>query len=156
MNLTDNDELAVRKLHDDVIASFNTLDIEKLLSLHAEDIVLMEPNMQTIHGKDEIKKLFEKLKQQRTTLKLSFNIHETEVFGERAFVRGQVIKTTIQNNKSVHESGKFITLSKKQKDGSWLRTHVIANSDMPVDKIPSSSPHKISMGIGNRLWEDNN
>jgi len=49
--------------------------------------------MQTIHGKEEIKKLFEKLRQQRITLKLSFNIHETEIFGERAFVRGQVINT---------------------------------------------------------------
>src|SRR6476620_6020113 len=151
MNSTYIDELAVRKLHDEVVKSFNTLDIEKLLSLHSEDIILMEPNMQTIHGKKEVKKLFEKLKQQAITLKLSFNIYEMEVFGERAFVRGQVIKTTIQNNRPVHESGKFITLSRKQKDGSWLRTHVIANNDMPIDEIPSTAPVKISMGIGDRL-----
>jgi len=153
MSLTYNDELAVRKLHDEVVTSFNTLDIEKLLSLHSEDIVLMEPNMQTVHGKEEVRKLFEKLKQQGITTKLSFNIYEMEVYSERAFVRGQVIKTTIQNNKLVHESGKFITLSRKQKDGSWLRTHVIANSDMPDDEIPSTAPVKISMGIGDRLWE---
>ena len=153
MNSTYIDELAVRKLHDEVVKSFNTLDIEKLLSLHSEDIILMEPNMQTIHGKEEVKKLFEKLKQQAITLKLSFNIYEMEVFGERAFVRGQVIKTTIQNNRPVHESGKFITLSRKQKDGSWLRTHVIANNDMPIDEIPSTASVKISMGIGDRLWE---
>ncbi|HEY6977871.1 MAG TPA: SgcJ/EcaC family oxidoreductase [Chitinophagaceae bacterium] len=153
MNSTYNDEIAVRKLHDEVVTSFNTLDVDKLLSLHSDDIILMEPNMQTIRGKEEIKKLFKKLKQQAITLKLSFNIYEMEVFGERAFVRGQVIKTTIQNNKPVHESGKFITLSRKQKDGSWLRTHVIANSDMPIDEISSTAPVRISMGMENRLWE---
>ena len=153
MNSIYDDELAVRKLYDDVITSFNAFDIEKLLSLHSDDIVLMEPHMQTIHGKKEIKKLFEKLQQQTITWKLSFTIYETEVFGERAFVRGQIIKTTIQNNKHVHETGKFITLSKKQKDGAWLRTHVITNSDMPVDVNPSNSSVKISMGIRDRLWE---
>jgi len=30
----------------------------------SDDSVLMEPHMQTIHGKKEIKKLFEKLQQQ--------------------------------------------------------------------------------------------
>jgi hypothetical protein len=52
------------------------------------------------------------------------------------FVSGQVIKTTIQNNGGpVNETDKFISLSKKQKDGSWLRTHLIMNSDMPVSEM---------------------
>jgi uncharacterized protein (TIGR02246 family) len=134
MNITYTDEQAIRNIHEEVVTAINKLDLEKLLSLHTDDIILMEPNMPAIYGKEEVKRMFYKFQQESIRLQLGFSIHEIEVFGGRAFVRGQVIKTTIQNNgEPVSETGKFISLSKKQKDGSWLRTHVIMNSDMPVN-----------------------
>ena len=139
-----HDEIAVLKLHDEVLSAFNALDLEKLLSLHTDNIILMEPGIPIISGKKEVIQLFEKFKKLNIVLKLSFTIHELEIFGDRAFVRGQVIKTTIQNNEMpVKDVGKFITLSKKQDDGKWLRTHVIVNSDLNTEttavNIPSSS-----------------
>jgi uncharacterized protein (TIGR02246 family) len=138
-NTSYQDKLAVLKLHDEVLESFNRLDVEKLLSLHSENIILMEPNMPAIKGKEEIRKLANEFKEQKIVLKLSYNIEEAEVFGNRAFVRGRVMKTTIQDNDRItHDAGKFITLSQKQDDCSWLRTHVIVNSDMPAAKQSSS------------------
>ena len=127
---TYNDETAVRQLHDEVIASFNALDLDKLLSLHTDNIILMEPDMPTIIGKAEVTQLFKKFQQQKLVIKLSYTIHELEVFGRRAFVRGQVIKQVRHNNEApIHETAKFITLSQKQDDGRWLRTHVMVNHD---------------------------
>jgi hypothetical protein len=82
-----------------------------------------------------------------------------EVFAERAFVRGQIIKTSFKNNwNPVQERGKFITLSQKQPDGRWLRTHVIVNSDIPVEenleKQAPASEFKISMGIRDKVIEN--
>jgi len=127
---TYNDEAAVRQLHDEVIAALNALDLDKLLSLHTDNIILMEPDMPTITGKAEVMQLFKKFQEQKLVYKLSYTINELEVFGERAFVRGQVTKQITQNNQSpIRETGKFITLSKKQDDGRWLRTHVMVNND---------------------------
>jgi len=127
---TYNDEAAVRQLHDEVITALNALDLDKLLSLHTDNIILMEPNMPTITGKAEVMQLFKKFQQQKLVYKLSYSIDELEVFGQRAFVRGQVVKQITQNDQSpVMETGKFITLSQKQDDGRWLRTHVMVNND---------------------------
>jgi len=90
----------------------------------------MEPDMPAITGKAEVMQLFKKFQEQKLVYKLSYTIDELEVFGERAFVRGQVTKQITQNNQSpIRETGKFITLSKKQDDGRWLRTHVMVNND---------------------------
>lgn len=127
---TYNDEAAVRQLHDEVIAALNAHDVDKLLSLHTDNIILMEPDMPTITGKAEVIQLFKKFQQQKLVYKLSYTIHELEVFEKRAFVRGQVIKHITQNDETpVTETGKFITLSQKQDDGRWLRTHVMVNND---------------------------
>ena len=117
-------------MHDEVITALNALDLDKLLSLHTDNIILMEPNMPTITGKAEVMQLFKKFQQQKLVYKLSYSIDELEVFGQRAFVRGQVVKQITQNDQSpVMETGKFITLSQKQDDGRWLRTHVMVNND---------------------------
>ena len=125
-----NDEAAVRQLHDEVINAFNALDLDKLLSLHTDNIILMEPDIPTITGKAEVIQLFKKFQHQKLEYKLSYTIDELEVFGKRAFVRGQVVKQVTQHNQlPVKETGKFITLSQKQDDGRWLRTHVMVNND---------------------------
>jgi len=150
MNVLTCDEIAVRKLHDEVIAAVNAADVEILLSLHTEDIIVMEPGMPLIRGRKEMRKLFDKFIKQKLSLRLAFNICEIIVFGERAFVRGQVFKTT--GNKPGYEAGKFVTLSQKQSNGCWLRTHVIANNDLPVEEESFCRPVKLSMGIKDILW----
>ncbi|MBD0276525.1 MAG: SgcJ/EcaC family oxidoreductase [Flavisolibacter sp.] len=132
MNSPEQDQLAVLKLHEEVIESFNARDAEKLLSLHTDDIILMEQNIPALIGKQEVRKLFEKLETGMIDFTLAFTIQEIQILGEKAFVRGQVIKTTLQEGQPVQVTGKFITLSQKQKDGRWLRTHVMSNSDAPA------------------------
>jgi uncharacterized protein (TIGR02246 family) len=132
MNTFEHDRLAVCKLHEEVVNSFNARDPEKLLSLHADNVILMEQDMPVIVGKQEVGKLFNKLRNGDLDFNLSFNIEEVEIIGDRALVRGQVLKTTIQGGEPVHVAGKFITFSQKQKNGSWLRTHVMANTDKPA------------------------
>ena len=127
--ITHNDEAAIRQLHEEVLSAINTLDLDKLLSLHTDDIILMEPDMPTITGKAEVTQLFKKFQQQQQVYKLSYTIQELEVFGKRAFVRGQVIKQITHNNETPRlVTAKFITLSQKQDDERWLM-HAIVNND---------------------------
>ena len=127
------DEIAIRNLLNDVITAFNEANLEKLLSYHTDDIILMEPNMPIIHGKNQVRELFEDFKKKKIKMQLGFDILELEVNEKRAFVRGQVRKTVLQNGaENGHDTGKFICLLRKQHDGTWLRTHVIVNSDQPA------------------------
>lgn len=148
------DETAIRSLMDEVLACFNKADLEKLLSLHTDDIILMEPNMPLIKGKQQVRELFAALKAQKINMHLAFHIDELEVMGERAFVRGQVFKTVIQEDTISGDIGKFICLLQKQPDGNWLRTHVIVNSDSPAEVKPATTSKTISWGMYDRVWRD--
>jgi ketosteroid isomerase-like protein len=132
MTETKIDDVAVRSVMSEVEYSFNTLNLEKLLSLHTDDIILMEPNMPVIEGKEKVKELFAEFDRKKIRMKLELTIHELEITLERAFVRGSVKKTTFENGSLLEDMGKFVCLLKKQGDGRWLRTHVIVNSDMPA------------------------
>jgi uncharacterized protein (TIGR02246 family) len=125
-------EIAVRELMTEVEDSFNTLDLERLLSLHTEDIILMDPNMAAIQGKEKVRELFAEFERKKIRMKLELTIHELEIMSERAFVRGAVKKETSENGSFLEDTGKFVCLLKKQADGRWLRTHVIVNSDKPL------------------------
>ena len=74
--------------------------------------------------------------------------------GERAFIRGEVFKTTVQDNTITGDMGKFICLLQKKADGSWLRTHVIVNSDTPAENKSLHTPKPISLDMYKRLWRD--
>ncbi len=126
------DEIAIRELMSEVEDSFNTLELERLLALHTDDIILMEPNMKAIHGKEKVRELFAEFERNKIRMKLDLTIHELEIMSPRAFVRGTVEKITFENGSPVEDKGKFLCLLKKQRDGRWLRTHVIVNSDMPA------------------------
>jgi len=133
MNSLSFDEILIRTMHDDVVSSLNRHDVEKLLSLFTEDTILMEPHAPVIKGKTQIAQLLSRHKENKVALNLSYNIEELEIFGSRAFVRGRLVNTTFTDDlMPVHHIAKFISLSQKQDDGAWLRTHVMVNSDMPA------------------------
>jgi uncharacterized protein (TIGR02246 family) len=127
------DEQALVTLMENVIKAFNEMDIDKLLSLHTETVILMEPGMPIIQGKEKIRKLFHKLFRKEMVMQLFYAIHEVECSGSLGFVRGQVIKTITAEKSSESETGKFICICQKQSDGRWLRTHVIVNGDADVN-----------------------
>jgi len=130
MTETMKDEIAIREVMSGVEYSFNTLNLERLLSLHTDDVILMEPNMLAIEGKEKVKELFAEFDRKKIRMKLELTIHELEITFGRAFVRGAVKKTTFENGSLLEDMGKFVCLLKEQGDGRWLRTHVIVNSDM--------------------------
>ena len=141
--MNSSDEQAIRDMHEHIISAFNQYDLDKLLTWHTNDVVVMEANRPIISGINEVRevftKAFEHIKQQGLLFNLSFKIHELEVWGERAFARGQVNKITKNDDGSIkEESGKYLCLFKKQADGTWLRSHVIANDDGPVKSTDHS------------------
>src|SRR4051812_37047256 len=105
----------IENMHDEIISAFNSYDLEKLLGMHTDDIVVMEQNRPIISGKEEVKKIFTKafdhVRENKILFNLSFQIHELEVWGNRAFARGQVNRITRKADGSINEEhGKYLCL----------------------------------------------
>jgi len=130
------DKGQILRIIDIVIECFKTRDLETMLSVHSDDIVIMEPDRPAIVGKAQVRKLFaaalEGLKAKNIRFELSAKIFELEIWENRAFVRGQVVReVTYPDGRYEEEAGKFISIFRKQNDGVWLRSHVMANFDSP-------------------------
>jgi ketosteroid isomerase-like protein len=128
------DEAAIISLLDEVVQCFSTGDIDRAISLHTDNVVLMESNMPLIEGKEAMRKFFsnffKELKNRKAVVELDFSIAEMEIILPRAFVRGHVVLTKTENGMApVQTRGKFFCLFAKQADGRWLRSHIISNSD---------------------------
>ena len=116
-----------------MVACVNNQDIEKLLEMHTDDVILMEPNMPLVRGKKKVREMFANFVRNQMSLELSIDIRELEIENTLAYVRGSLKKRSwLPGEDPVYENGKFISLFRKQPNGQWLRTHVIVNVDTPV------------------------
>lgn len=124
------DETAIHSLLRNVVDALNEGDVDKLLSLHTDDVILMENNMPLVQGKERIRQMFDGFEKNSLVQTIAFQTHELEINGNWSFVRGAVTVSKTEPDKELQQfTGKFICLLKKQADGRWLRTHVIVNSD---------------------------
>lgn len=125
-----DDKSQILLLLEQIIDAFNAKDIELLLSMHSDDIILMDPGMATISGKETILKMFSEFKSRDLSIQLSYVIEEVEVDQQLAFARGRVKKLSSTSTTGVKtDEYRFLCLFRKQADGKWVRTRVIANSE---------------------------
>ncbi len=113
-----------------VAAALNKGEVETLLSLHTDDVILMEQGMPLMQGKAELREMFSAFDKRNYRIHISFETNELELMGFRSFVRGAVMVTKLETGKDpICTQGKFICILSQQADGRWLRSHIIANTD---------------------------
>jgi len=128
-----DDKLQIVQLLKTIITAFNTNDIDTLLSLHSDDVILMDPGMPLIQGKKRIREMFADFQTRQLQIHLAYDVHEVETDERLAFVRGTVYKSSkVQYETTQSDTYRFICLFRKQENAQWLRTHVIVNSDKPL------------------------
>src|SRR5215475_4919309 len=88
-----DDEAMIRDLLDKIVIAFNNNDIETLLSMHSDDVILMDPGMPLIQGKKRIREMFAGFAKRDLHIQLAYDLHEVEADDRLAFVRGTVYKT---------------------------------------------------------------
>jgi len=109
-------------------------DFEGWLALHADDVVKMPPGEPPIFGKEALRASF-------TPGFAAFNLscviypEETVVQGDLGFARGTyTISATPKDGGETFDlmtNGKYLTLCKRQADGSWKISHDCYNSNLP-------------------------
>jgi uncharacterized protein (TIGR02246 family) len=114
--------------------ALNTGDLELWLSLHTDDVVKMPPGAPSTFGQEELRAKMEPAFD-NFTFEMALYPEEAQVSGDLGFARGTytVLMTPKAGGETISAmpDGKYLTIYKRQADGSWKLSHDCYNSNVP-------------------------
>ena len=123
-------ESALRAQEDAWLKAFQAHDLNKALGFLAPGAVAMAPNAPAMKTQKELHDGYAPLAAPDS--KISFKADYSAVSGDLGVTSGPYQITMMENGKKVDDKGKYVTVWKKQADGSWKVVRDIFNSDMPA------------------------
>jgi ketosteroid isomerase-like protein len=131
-------EADLNSLRDAEIAeeqAFLSKDAVRWLTFFADDATLLYPNIPPIVGKDSISG-YAKAVFADPALTVQYQIARADVAqsSDLGYTQGTVTSTTTdpKSGKVVTDRGKWLTIRKKQADGTWKIVQDAWNSDLPL------------------------
>ena len=114
-------------------AAYSAGDAEALVALHTDDAIRMPPNAPSLIGKEAIRVAYQATFDQFTG-KITLSLKEVEFAGDWAFVRGAsaVTLTPKAGGEPLQDEGKYLSIRKRQPDGSWKIFWTNWNSNNPL------------------------
>ena len=126
-------EAAIRAADQAWLKATSSHDAGKAAAFVAPDGAMFPPNGPAATTPDAVKKVFEGFNAMKD-LKLTWT--PTAVMaaasGDLGFSSGTYDMSFMADGKPVHDKGKYVTVWKKQGDGSWKAVRDIFNSDLPA------------------------
>jgi ketosteroid isomerase-like protein len=108
-------------------------------SYYDENAVMLVPTTPMVKGKANIEKTMIGWMQSPMKLKaVNFATISVEGSGDMAVQLGKYFETFDMEGKVIADTGKFVTVWKKQMDGSWKIAYDVWNSDSPA---PATAPN---------------
>ena len=105
-------------------------DPAKWASNYTDDATFMMPNEPILHGASNVKSAMGAVMQDKN-FAFSFQTEKVEVSGDLAYTQGAYSMTmTDQKGNPAPDKGKYLTVWKKQADGSWKVIEDMFNSDL--------------------------
>ena len=134
--LSEEDVAAIRAANDEWIQAYRDNDVAALVALYSDDAVIMPPNGSVIEGRAAILAYHEAV----TVTEYSESTLEIDGRDGIAYIRGTSSMVGIGGDgEAVTASDKFLAILRRQADGSWLFTHEIWNSDLPLPEEGSGT-----------------
>ena len=126
------DVAAVNQIWTQYSSSLNAGDIDRWVSLWTDDGVQMPPGEPSIIGKDQIR-LRNNAVVEQFTFNMEISNEEVGVAGDWAFSRGTYAATLTPKagGEPVHIDGKYMTILRRQLDGTWKIHRDVFNSNVP-------------------------
>jgi uncharacterized protein (TIGR02246 family) len=115
-----SDEQAIRDVHTNWIDAVNAGDLDRLLTLMADDVVFLNPGRAPV-GRDGFPVGFASAHQQSRVRCIS-ELEEVVIVGEVAYTRcrDSLTVTPRAGGKAMEFAGHRLTIYRKQADGRWL------------------------------------
>ena len=130
MNRHDEDINAIKQLAEDWRAGWLAGDAEALLSLYAENPVVLPQGQPAVVGKDAIRPLYQSVLKDYAFESQS-RLVEVEASGDWGyFWSNYTLKATRKaGGEPVEVAGKTVFIVKRQNDGAWKIARLMDNSD---------------------------
>jgi uncharacterized protein (TIGR02246 family) len=126
---------ALRDLEAQWVKEFDAKDVAKMVAHYADDATLMGPGMPVATGKDAIRATIQEMVSD-PNLSLHFQPQRVEIArsGEMGFTQGMyhMTMTDPKTKQKVSDQGSYVTVYRKQADGSWKAVSDIASSGPPM------------------------
>ena len=137
--LTDGDVASLRELGQSYVRGFSANDAGAVAAVYAEGAVEMPPNLPARNGVHVIRAAYEAYFQSGAeTVVYTMTATEIDGIGGLAFDRGTWSWTGREEAGAelVTQTGKYLSIARRQVDGSWRYTSMIWNSDHPFEQPP--------------------
>ena len=117
-----------------VLEASQSGDIDRIVSLFADDAVVMPPNDTTLFGKDEVRSWWEEYFQVFRVTSSVETARDVTVIGDQAFERTAFSVTIVpkQRGARIKDDIQSLIVWKRVTDGTWKISHQIWNSTKPV------------------------
>jgi uncharacterized protein (TIGR02246 family) len=131
----DTDIKAIKDTEAAWVQAFNSKDPDKAVSFYSDDATLLVPNEPVVSGKQAVKQALMPLLTD-PNFHIQFEAVKAEVAksGELAYTQGAYTMTLTDpgSKKTATDKGKYLTVFKKQADGSWKAVQDTFSSDAPM------------------------
>ena len=128
--LSEADRTAIRKADETDMMMMIAKDWKGDLALYTEDAIQLPPNQAALQGKAAIQAWYEAFPPFSNFQEQSLEI---EGQADLAYDRGTYSMTvTPPGAAPIEDRGKYLTIYRKQADGSWKIARVMFNSDLPL------------------------
>ena len=108
----------LRKAESDLADAYDRLDVNKILSIYAEDATYLIENAEMLRGKEAIRKYFSQELPEKVQFKR--DVIDLKIEGNMAYeIANQIVTIQMKGQEPQTIQNKFIHIWKKQKDGSW-------------------------------------
>jgi uncharacterized protein (TIGR02246 family) len=133
------DEAAIREADAAWSKAFGAMQLDAAVSYNADDATMLPPNMPAASGKDAIRKIYAQLFA-IPGFSIGWQPETVEVArsGDIAYSRGTYdLAMNDPKGNPMKDRGKYLTVWKKQADGTWKSVADQFNSDVPVPPPPA-------------------
>jgi len=113
-------------------ADFKSKDLEALLSHYSDDAYFVAPGVKPASGSTEIRKTYaDGMSDQNFSITFASDKIDVSGSGDMAYARGRFTEkfTDPKTQKLMTDSGSYVTVYKKQSDGSWKAVEDFAAAD---------------------------
>lgn len=129
MTSRDDDLRAIRQLAADWRSGWLAGDADALLSLYADEPVLMPQGQPAVYGKETIRELYQAVLQE-VTIQSEGQLMEVEASGDWGYFWSTYRLTAAPKagGEATESEGKSLFIVKRQTDGTWKIARLIDNS----------------------------
>jgi len=109
-------------------------DVAALSAFYTDDAIVIAPNVKASHGRAEIDTANAKMLPMAKFTGLKLHTEDVQVVGDIGIETGTYEQTLQPKGKTLHDTGNYLAVWKKQAAGGWKLYRLAYDSELPAPK----------------------